>query len=287
MKKIIREGITEYGTPDMKYYAFDWDDNIVQMPTKIILKDDNGDEVLMATDDFAKYRSLIGKENFEYNGSTVVGFGKDPFKNFSVKGDKQFIVDCMLAKPGPAWDDFMECVNGGSVFAIITARGHNPNVMKEAVYNYIVSGWNGISSDELVKNLKKYRKFIGETDNERTNKMTLIKGYLDLCKFYPVSYMNEEGAKNPEEAKVKSMKEYRRYILELAQEIGKKGAEFIVKMIGKSPIDFKLPKPTIGFSDDDPKNVEVMKKRIGSEEGDDDIPVNIYSTHGGKKIRVK
>ena len=38
--KNILEGIDEEGTPDMKYYAFDWDDNIMIMPTKIILKDD-------------------------------------------------------------------------------------------------------------------------------------------------------------------------------------------------------------------------------------------------------
>ena len=34
----VMEGITETGSPDMKYYAFDWDDNIASMPTKIILK---------------------------------------------------------------------------------------------------------------------------------------------------------------------------------------------------------------------------------------------------------
>ena len=38
MKRFILEGFNEESTPDMKYYAFDWDDNIVSMPTKIILK---------------------------------------------------------------------------------------------------------------------------------------------------------------------------------------------------------------------------------------------------------
>ena len=38
-KKILKEGIDDSGAPDEKYYAFDWDDNIVTMPTKIILKD--------------------------------------------------------------------------------------------------------------------------------------------------------------------------------------------------------------------------------------------------------
>ena len=44
MKLIIVEGFQdkEELTPDMKYYAFDWDDNLMYMPTKIILKDNNG-----------------------------------------------------------------------------------------------------------------------------------------------------------------------------------------------------------------------------------------------------
>jgi hypothetical protein len=58
----------------MKYYAFDWDDNIMNMPTKIILKDDDGDEVGMSTEDFAEYRTEIGKEDFEYEGHKIVGY---------------------------------------------------------------------------------------------------------------------------------------------------------------------------------------------------------------------
>ena len=87
------EGITETGSPDMKYYAFDWDDNIASMPTKIILKNKDGDSVGMSTEDFAHYRSIIGKEDFKYKGEDIVGYGEEPFQNFNVKGDKQFIID--------------------------------------------------------------------------------------------------------------------------------------------------------------------------------------------------
>ena len=57
-RKLI-EGIDETGAPDEKYYAFDWDDNIVTMPTKIILKDDEGREVGMSTEDFADYNHPV------------------------------------------------------------------------------------------------------------------------------------------------------------------------------------------------------------------------------------
>jgi hypothetical protein len=53
-----------------------------------------------------------------------------------VEGDKKFVLDSMLAQPGPSWNDFVECINGGSIFAIITARGHNPKTLREACIQF-------------------------------------------------------------------------------------------------------------------------------------------------------
>ena len=113
--KIIKE-FNEKSTPDMKYYAFDWDDNIVYMPTEIILLDNNDDEVGMSTHDFAKYRGDIGKTEFKYRGTTIVGYADLPFRQFTVTGDEQFLRDIMIAKVGPAFDDFKEALNNGSIF---------------------------------------------------------------------------------------------------------------------------------------------------------------------------
>jgi len=63
---ILKEGIDDSGNPDLKYYAFDWDDNILTMPTEIMLVTDDGYEVGMSTEDFAEYRHKIGVEDFEY-----------------------------------------------------------------------------------------------------------------------------------------------------------------------------------------------------------------------------
>ena len=276
MKKQLREGFKGEGTPDMKYYAFDWDDNIVHMPTKIILKTDDGDEVGMSTDDFAEYRSKIGKEDFEYNGETIIGFGEDPFRNFRTQGDKDFLVDAMRAKLGPAFNDFREAINNGSIFSIITARGHNPNTLKQAVYNYIVDGFNGIDKDQLVKNLKKYRTFVDEddmTDDE------LIKSYLELNKYHPVSFGDEKGAANPEEAKVRAMEDFVSYIKGMANLLSKRA--FVKNDISNN---FVPEQPIIGFSDDDVKNVEVMSKHF--KDKPDNI-VKTYSTAGGVKKEYK
>ena len=142
----LNEGFTDEGEPDTKYYAFDWDDNLMFMPTTIILLSENDEEVPMSTEDFAEHRHQVGKEPFSYKGTTIVDFAPDEFRNFGTKGDKRFLLDCMMAPVGPSWNDFVECVNGGSIFSIITARGHNPDTKKEGVYNLIMSNKNGLNS---------------------------------------------------------------------------------------------------------------------------------------------
>ena len=62
MRTKITEGFKGEGSPDLKYYAFDWDDNIVHMPTKIIVKTEVGDRVNLESDLLAKYaEKLLGK----------------------------------------------------------------------------------------------------------------------------------------------------------------------------------------------------------------------------------
>lgn len=276
MRKEFKEGFQGEGTPDLKYYAFDWDDNIVHMPTKIILKDEDGKEIGMSTDDFAEYRHQIGKEDFDYKGSVIVGYGDNPFRNFRTEGDKDFLIDSMRAKKGPAFDDFREAINNGSIFSIITARGHNPNTLKDAIYNYIIEGFGGIDKDELIKNLKKYRSFVDEdemTDEE------LIKSYLELNKYHPVSFGDEKGAVNPEEGKVRAMDDFVSYIKGMAAVLNKRA--YLKKDIGNK---FIPAKPSIGFSDDDPKNIEVIKKHF--KDKPDNI-IKTYSTAGGTKKEVK
>lgn len=275
-KIVIYEGFKDDVTPSMKYYAFDWDDNIVHMPTKIILKSSDGDEVGMSTEDFAEYRTNIGKDSFKYKGKTIVGFAENPFRFFRTEGDKQFLIDSLKAKPGPAFSDFKEAIENGSIFSIITARGHNPNTIKEAIYNYIISGFNGIDKDSLIKNLKKFRSFV---DEEEMSEEDLIKSYLSLNKYHPVTFGDEKNAVNPEEAKIIAMDEFVEYIKAMAAVLNKKA--FLKRDMGNK---FLPTKPQIGFSDDDIRNVESMKKHF---ENKPDNLVKTYSTAGGIKKEYK
>jgi hypothetical protein len=270
VNQIISEIIQDQMTPTMKYYAFDWDDNLMYMPTKIYLKDKNGKSVGMSTEDFAEYRTEIGNEPFEYEGHTIVSFDENAFRDFRVTGDKKFLVDAMRAPIGPAWDDFVEAVNNGSIFAIITARGHTPSVLKNAVYNLIQKNMHGLNKKKLVKNLRKYRDI---TDEDDLSDDELVKTYLEMCKWHPVSF-GEGSAVNPEELKVSAMRQFIKNVKNLSQRLQEKA--FMKNKISN------YFTPYIGFSDDDLKNVQTMKKHFDDESG-----LDIYHTGGGKKTKFE
>jgi hypothetical protein len=268
VRQIINEIIDDAHTPVMKYYAFDWDDNLMFMPTKIYLKDSNGRSVGMSTEDFAEYRTEIGKEDFEYEGHTIVGFDEDPFRDFRVTGDKKFLEDAMKAPTGPAWGDFVEAVNNGSIFSIVTARGHTPSILKQGVYNLIKKNMHGLNSNELAKNLLKYRNL---ADEDKLTKDQLIRAYLDMCRFYPVSF-GEGSATNPEQAKINAMEEFVDYVKLTSRNLQ-------TKAMMKNKISNYFT-PFIGFSDDDVRNVESMKKHFDKKE---DNILKTYLTAGGEK----
>lgn len=268
VKQIINEIIEERKTPVMKYYAFDWDDNLMFMPTKIYLKDDEGNSVGMSTEDFAEYRTDVGKEPFEYEGHTIVSFDKEPFRDFGVLGDKQFLKDAMSSPTGPAWSDFVEAINNGSIFAIVTARGHTPSMLKEGVYRLIKQNKYGLDSNQLAKNLLKYRDL---ADEEKLSKDQLIRSYLDMCRFHPVSF-GEGSATNPEQGKINAMEEFVSYVRNLSHSLQQKA--FMKNKISN------YFTPFIGFSDDDVRNVETMKKHFDKKE---DNILKTYLTAGGQK----
>lgn len=268
VKQIISEIIHDQMKPTMKYYAFDWDDNLMYMPTKIYTKDDKGKVVGMSTEDFAEYRTEIGKEPFEYEGHTIVGFDENPFRDFNVPGDEKFLKDAMKAPTGPAWNDFVEAVNNGSVFSIITARGHTPSVLKNAVYNLIKKNKHGLSEKELIKNLRKYRELADEDD---LSDEELLRSYLDMNRYHPVSF-GQGSAANPEQLKVDAMKEFMTYVQNLSKRLQEKA--FMKNKISNYFV------PYIGFSDDDLRNVQAMKKHF-----DDKTGLDIYHTGGGKKTK--
>ena len=140
--------------------------------------------------------------------------------------------------------------------------------MRDAVYNFIASNYKGIDSNELVKNLEKYRDLAG---SEPMSKKEMIDEYLDLCKFYPVSY-GSGSATNPEQGKIDALTEFVDYIKQMSRFLKKKA--YLKNEISNNFV------PQIGFSDDDLRNLEKVKSHFGDKP---DNIIKTISTHGGVK----
>ncbi len=248
----------DYKVYYLLYYSFDWDDNILHMPTEIMVLNVDGQEVGMSTQDFAEYRPLIGKEEFDYNGETIVGFANDAFRNFRDQNDpgiflkdtKKALANNMKAK---AWNDFIECLTTGTLFAIITARGHEPATIREGI-EYIISGFNPEQRASMIDHLKMFAYLF---DQKLNSEEELIKKYLDTCEYIGVSAPSRGGTPdNPEKAKEDAFLAFvdkcNKYAKTLEDnfnsdpETVQKGERW--KVIAK-----------IGFSDDDARNVKHLE----------------------------
>lgn len=228
------------------YYAFDWDDNILRMPTMIRLEKKVGDQWVptdVSTAEFAEVRG--DKENYRLLNQS----GDEAFANFrdtGPMGGDIFLEDVKKAvssgRFAPAWEDFIECLSNGSLFAIITARGHESETMRRGVEWIIDNVLTEQQIFEMYNNLLKFSYFYDiSTEADRLLKGTpsqneLVKLYLDNCDFVGVSAPSRGGTPdNPEKAKEEALLSFKSKVDSFAGQLGMKAM--------------------IGFSDDDLGNV--------------------------------
>lgn len=254
--QFVKESVKDKNI-ELHYYAFDHDDNILHMPTVIHMEKkivDNWEPVDVSTAEFAKVRN--DKENYRLlNNDPSQAFCE--FRDNGPRGDQAFLEDLRKALNekdyAPAWKSFINCLKEGALFAIVTARGHEPESIRKG-YEYIID--NAMTEDEkyeMYNNCLKHSMIFGMGDNfdripkEQISQTPLIKIYLDNCDFYGVSsdwFKNEFGegsASNPEHAKQLALDTF----IEKCNKFGRN--------IGASSV-------SVGFSDDDIKNVEHVKK---------------------------
>ena len=171
------------------YYAFDWDDNILNMPTVIHMDKKDGDSWVphdVSTSSFADVRN---DDNYRMlNNNPDEAFSE--FRDFGPRGIEAFLIDTKAAiasnSYGPAWDDFIECLTNGSIFAIITARGHEPEAIRLGI-DWILD--NVLTEDEvydMYNNLLKFEYMFDRVEGEKIlkgdpSKNELVKKYLDHC----------------------------------------------------------------------------------------------------------
>ena len=242
------------------YYAFDWDDNILNMPTVIHMEKRDGDSwnpIDISTAEFAEVRG--DSENWRViNNDPSEAFSN--FRDNGPMGESIFTEDTKKAISsgsfGPAWDDFIECLSNGSLFAIITARGHESGPMRKGV-EWIID--NVLTEEQLYQmynQVMKYAYFFG-VDKEESSKILkgqpsqneLIKVYLDNCDFVGVSSPSKGGSpSNPEKAKEDVFLEFTEKVNEFINQLNSNSGDHWVAKLG--------------FSDDDNKNKEHMEHVI-------------------------
>lgn len=288
MVKKFQDYIKESNSSDeLSYYALDWDDNILHMPTKILMDKKVGDEwepVAVSTAEFATVRN--DKENWRLRDDDPTKAFSE-FRDFGSRGDNAFIEDAKAAisagETGPSWDAFIKCLVDGSIFAIITARGHEPQSMRKGV-EWIID--NILTKDEqysLYNNCLRHAYIFGnETEYDRIPKgavsqTPLIQDYLNSCDFYGVSsdsfakQFGAASASNPEKAKEMALDTFIEKCKKFGESIG-------------VPV-------SIGFSDDDPKNVEHVHTYFKEKSAlANDLKLNLYKTtdrtkKGGERKR--
>ena len=262
IKKILREFVEER---KLRLYSLDWDDNILGMPTKIYLKGENGDVVGMATDDFAEYRHLIGKEPFEYEGATIIGFDDNAYRDFV--HPKTFLNDTIKAvrknRFSPSFKKFKETLMYANHFSIITARGHNPDVIKKGVKIFIDIVLTPEEKSKMIENIKdtiNFEELGGFYKLDNLSDEQLIDIYLDeKGEYYPVSSKefgqrfkldSSGGASSPEHSKKIALSDF---------------LEQVYNKVGKLIQSGKYGSVSLGFSDDDSKNVKSIIEHIEEE----------------------
>ena len=242
--------------PIMRYYAFDWDDNILMMPTKIRMEhlvDGEWIPEQVSTEKFAIVRN--DKENWRVEKDkkgNITAYLE--FRDFGPRGKNAFMEDMKTAldngKFGPSWKKFLQCLINGNIFAIITARGHEPEVIREGVEYIIDEFLTEEEQNEMAANLMGFRHLFDEEDIlENISFEHLVEDYLDYCDFIGVtsdSFAKKQGGGDPgspEKLKIAALNDFIEKIEYYGEEVG--------------------GEVRLGFSDDDPKNVENVEKHFG------------------------
>ena len=291
----------EVATRDFKYYIFDWDDNILHMPTKIIMehKDDDGvwREVEVSTSTFA----LVRADEEHYRAPK--GGWAQAFKNFEDCPDREnFILDTLDAlekiqhgeKPGPSYNALKKTLREGRLFAIVTARGHSPETIERAVRVFIRYALTDEEREEMMSNLRGYRRWIdGVGDGEFGTDAEELDYYLGMCRYSAVTYagFKERMAADPiYKEKLATASTAARP--ELAKEFAIRDfVEHVFHMLQRNGgLDRSV---AIGFSDDDKGNVKTVSDYIRRELSKrfDGIKFVVYDTSDralskGRKVCV-
>lgn len=256
------------GSLHLRYYIFDWDDNVVHMPTRIWMEDvATGSAVPLSTSDYALRRS-----------DPALRHSKDAFREFQ-DGTGDFQADLAKAMGGPKWqapayNAFKEAVMEGRLFSIVTARGHRENTLRQAVSKFIDEILTDDEKQAMLQSLREFKMIASEDAGT-----DIRTQYLNLCCFVGVS--NPEFQKLSDTTKTEDGKKYA--IRQFVKSTVDMSEEVFVQQ-GK-----KIGSISFGMSDDDHKNVEVVDALMRDELSPlyTRVKFVVFNTGGGKVKRLR
>jgi hypothetical protein len=251
---------------DLKYYIFDWDDNILHMPTRIHLerKLQDGTWVphLVSTSLFAVIRS----DTVNYRppeGDWTKAFRE--FRDFGSTDESTFLTDARTAiaallkgetAPPPSFNTFKNTLIDGRIFAIVTARGHRSETLRRGVELFIESVLTPEERATMISNLRGYViSFDGASANDAMTDAQIMDYYLSLNKYHAVTSpqfgLLVEGQipdfNHSEARKQFAIRDFLEHLFKIIERLG-------------------VHKPiSVGFSDDDPANVRAVEEYIRFE----------------------
>ncbi len=292
----------EVSSRDFKYYIFDWDDNILHMPTKIKMEHCGGDGVWKPVELSTSTFALVRADSEHYRPPAVGGWD-EAFRNFADSDDggpNRFLEDTMAAlakvsageQPSPSYSTFKKTLVEGRIFAIVTARGHAPQTIENAVRLFIDNALTPLERETMMSNLRGYRRWLDKVERFGSDEQEL-NYYLGMCRYSAVTYdgfktrmandpiykeklATATNASRPELAKEFAIRDFVEHVFHMLQRTG--GLNRSV---------------AIGFSDDDKGNVKSVSSYIKAELAKrfDGIKFVVYDTSDrtlskGRKVCV-
>ena len=150
-------GILEEQSNNIRAYSFDWDDNILKMPTTIkMLKNtsDGWEPIEVGTDEFALVRD---DKNYKLD--------EGAFDNFI--DESAFLNDLKIALEtnsfAPSFDKFKEALIYANPISIITARGHDPQTLRKGM-DLVIS--HTFTEEELGRMIDNIQQTYPELDGQ-------------------------------------------------------------------------------------------------------------------------
>jgi len=262
---------TDDGGLKLRYYIFDWDDNVVHMPTRIWMEDEEGTPVPLSTAEFARRRGEPGLRLIGNDAKAAFREFNDEAGDFA--GDLRRAMD-REAWQGPAFSEFKQAVVEGRLFAIVTARSHREETLRKGVAGFIDAVLSAEERQDMLRSLREFNSLASTPIDDEE----VVNEYLRLCHFVGVSspdFQMSTGVEHPEEGKRYAIRRFVESTLAIAEEaFSQKGREI-------SSISF-------GMSDDDKKNVVAVEALMRDELSPayPHVKFVVFDTGGGRTSRL-